>query len=411
MTGGSDESAAILERLAELDCQAPQLAAKIADKTLARKLKKVGYALGRRIDVWQEVVRLGVPQPVDSVTPEVDPQKLALCLAEIDSLTGDSPEGRQWREYLLVDALKQAANRRPSWDDRATRQTAQQVLARLTQTPLSPQQQKFVTTGPVAALRAELRRWAAEPVGAAAVLRDIESYERTSLPSDAHRLALDYQNLTLSPIEGRRQLADRVDLHYRNANLRIAVTEELINKLIPERKIEYADVDETVLGYPVRGESVMRTEVAVRMLPDPQRVRMALEVKGAISADTTADAGPAQFHNDSESYYVARKPLEIDMNGVSVWPVEVGVENQTQLRGVSTPLDAHSAARGGGPLGGQVAIGAEPIGGRRGGQAEDRRPGPRARRRRGPPALDRVRGPHEPAGVRSVERACRWIRR
>ena len=340
VTGGSDESVTILERLAELDCQAPQLAAKITDRTLARKLKKVGYALGRRIDVWQEVVRLGVPQPVDSVMPEVDPQKLALCLAEIDSLIGDSPEGRQWREYLLVDALKQAANRRPSWDDRATRQTAQQVLARLTQTPLSPQQQKFVTTGPVAALRAELRRWAAEPVGAAAVLRDIESYEQTALPSDAHRLALDYQNLALSPIEGRRQLADRVDLHYRNANLRIAVTEELINKLIPEREIEYADVDETVLGYPVRGESAMRTEVAVRMLPDPERVRMALEVRGAISADTTADAGPAQFHNNSESYYVARKPLEIDMNGVSVWPVEVGVENQTRLSGVSTPLDA-----------------------------------------------------------------------
>ena len=159
------------------------------------------------------------------------------------------------------------------------------------------------------------------------------------MPSDAHRLALDYQNLTLSPIEGRRQLADRVDLHYRNANLRIAVTEELINKLIPERKVEYADVDDTVLGYPVRGESAMRTEVAVRMLPDPQRVRMALEVRGAISADTTADAGPAQFHNNSQSYYVARKPLEIDMNGVSVWPVEVGVENQTQLNGVSTPLD------------------------------------------------------------------------
>ena len=75
------------------------------------------------------------------------------------------------------------------------------------------------------------------------------------------------------------------------------------------------------------------------MLPDPQRVRMALEVTGAISADTTADAGPAQFHNDSQSYYVARKPLEIDMKGVSVWPVEVGVENQSQLSGVSTPLD------------------------------------------------------------------------
>lgn len=339
VTSGSDESVAILERLAELDCQASPLAAKIADKTLARKLKKIGYALGRRIDVWQEIVRLGVPQPIDSVTPEVEPQKLALCLAQVDSLVGNSPEGRQWRDYLLLDALTQTSRQRPSWDDRVSRETARQVLARLTQTPLTPTQQKFVTAGPVAALREELRRWAVEPIGASALLHDIESYERSALPSDAHRLAVDYQSLALSPVASRRQLADRVDLHYRNANLRIAVTEELINKLIPERPVEYADVDDTVMGYPVRGESAIRTEVAVRMLPDPARVRMALEVRGAIGAATTVDAGPAQFRNRSESYYVARKPLEIDMTGVSVWPVEVGVENQTRLSGVSTPLD------------------------------------------------------------------------
>ena len=59
VTAGSDQSAAILERLADLDCQTPQLAEKIADQTLARRLKKLGFALGRRIDVWQEVVRLG----------------------------------------------------------------------------------------------------------------------------------------------------------------------------------------------------------------------------------------------------------------------------------------------------------------------------------------------------------------
>jgi hypothetical protein len=340
VAGGSDQSGAILERLAELDCQAPQLATTIADKALAKKLKKTAYALGRRIDVWQEVVRLGVPQPVHDTAPELDPHKLALCLAEVDSLTANSPEGQAWRQYLLVDALKESAKRQPSYDDRATRQIAQQVLARLTQSPMTAHQQKFVASGPVAALRGELRHWAAEPIGAAAVLRDIETYERTSLPSDAHRLAMDYQSLALAPIEGRRQMAERVDLHYRNANVRIALTEEFLNRLIPERNLEYALVDDTVLGYPVRGESLMTTDMAVRMQPDPQHVRMVLEVKGEISAATTASAGPARLHNDSESSYVARKPLEIDMAGISVWPVEVGVNNQTRLNGVSTPLDA-----------------------------------------------------------------------
>ena len=94
----------------------------------------------------------------------------------------------------------------------------------------------------MAVLREELRRWAAEPVGATALLRDIETYERSGLPSDARRLALDFQHLAISPIEGRRRLADRVDWHYRNANCRIAVTEELLNKLIPARNLEYAPV-------------------------------------------------------------------------------------------------------------------------------------------------------------------------
>ena len=119
-----------------------------------------------------------------------------------------------------------------------TRQLAQQVLIRLSQTPMTSRQQTFVASEQVVAFRNELRRWAAEPIGAASVLHDIETYERTGLPSDARRLAADSQNLGVSPIEVRRQLADRVDLHYRNANVRIAVTEELINKLIPERNLE-----------------------------------------------------------------------------------------------------------------------------------------------------------------------------
>jgi hypothetical protein len=339
IAGGSGESAAIFKRLTDLNRQATKLAANISDATLARRLRKTGFALGRRLDVWQEVVRLGAPQSAVSVTPEVDPQKLSLCLAKIDSLTGGSAEGQAWRNYLLVDALKESLQRQPSLRDEMARRIAQETMARLTETPLTSHQQEFVSSEPVAALRGELRRWAAEPVGAAVVLRDIETYERTGMPSDAHRLALDYENLNISPIESRRQLGDRVDIHYRNANCRIAVTEELMNKLIPERSLEYGKVDDTVLGRPVWGESLTATDVAVRMLPDTSHARMALEVRGEVSALTTADAGPARFHSDSQSYYIARKPLEVDMNGISLWPVEVAVSHDSQLRGVETPLD------------------------------------------------------------------------
>jgi hypothetical protein len=336
---GSDEAVSSLERLAELESQARLLTKTISNLNVSQKLARTGYALGRRIDVWQEVVQLGSPRVKDATSPDVDPVKLSLCLADVDTLTAKSAQGQAWREYLMLDALKEASRRSPSWEDRATQQLAQQALARISQTPLNANQRKFVSSGPVAALHDELRRWAAEPVGASAVLQHIETFERTCLPSDSEQLARDCQNLAVSSMEGRRHLADRVDLHYRNANLRIAVTEELINKLLPTRDLEYSNVDDTVLGRPVWGESIMATEMAVMMSPDPQRVRMVLEVRGEITSATTAEAGPVQLQNDSASWYVARKPLEIDMKGVSVWPVEVGVENSTELTGISTPLD------------------------------------------------------------------------
>ena len=72
----------------------------------------------------------------------------------------------------------------------------------MTQIPLTPEQQRFVSSPPVAALRLELWRWAARPIGVAELLRDIERYERTRLPSDARRLAVDCQDLSASPVRG-----------------------------------------------------------------------------------------------------------------------------------------------------------------------------------------------------------------
>ena len=201
---GSAETSKLLDELEALNVQAPELAKKCPDQAASRRLLKTNFALGRRLDVWREVVELSDSQPAEKTLPEVDPRKLAECLATIDAMTGDSPEGAAWRKYLLVDALKESASREQSPEDRQARQAAQQALARLTQTPLTSHQQKFVASGPVAALRAELRRWAAEPIGVTTVLRDIERYERTGLPSDARRLALDCQHLDVSSVEARR---------------------------------------------------------------------------------------------------------------------------------------------------------------------------------------------------------------
>jgi hypothetical protein len=54
---------------------------------------------------------------------------------------------------------------------------------------------------------------------------------------------------------------------------------------------------------------------------------------------TTTEAGPATFHNNSESTYSARKEVELTMHGIQMAPAAVDVDNQIELQGLETNFD------------------------------------------------------------------------
>ena len=307
IVGDSDEAQAIIRRLNNLATSGHSMAGSVSDRSLARNLRRAAYALQRRIDVWVKITQLGTRDLNDTIPIVLDAKKLARCLAKLESITGDSDEGDAWRKYLLIGPLKENLALGISPDEAKLRENARRLLIRLSKSRMTAEQYQFVTSDPVAELRHELKSWAAEPISFADLLRDIERYEQTGLPSRARRLAMDCQSLSVSPLKTHRNLAAIVDFHYRNANFRVAVTEELLNDLIPEQKLEYAPVRDTVLDRPTRGKSLTATEAAVRMRPDPKRVSLTLEVTGEIQSYTTTDAGIAKFHNNSKSYYIAKK--------------------------------------------------------------------------------------------------------
>jgi hypothetical protein len=337
----SGQAKLILDRLADLRVDALHIADSTTDLALTRKLRQASYAIERRLEVWRKVEQLGSSALVKADKPKVDPRRMSMCLAEIDGLIKTSAEGQQWRKYLLVDALKELSSQRTESESEAEqkRKITQEVLVRLTQTPMSAKQRQFIASRPMAEFCDELRHWAADPLTSADVLRDIERYEQTRLPSDAQKLGEDLQSLAQSSDPQRQELARSVETHYRNANLRASFTEDLLNRLIPAQKTEYAAVSDTVMGLPVRGQSRTSTDVALRLIPDPNRVRMALEVTGEVAAMTSSTSGPATFYNDSDSLYAARKPFEIDQKGIKLLPSEVDVKHQTRLRDVATDFD------------------------------------------------------------------------
>jgi len=330
---------AAVHRLGDLCQEAYGIGRLLPDETALARLRATHHALARRLAVWEAVLAAGGPWTRIESPRQCDPKRLLACVARIRSLTRDSETGRQWQSYLGLDALERLAARRAHDDAGEHRRLARRILQRLIRPGMDDRQRAFVEQGPVAELRAELQVWADPPIELAVLLDRLEAYESSRLPSEARPLAEAVTGLVLSPRPELQEVGRRLEKHYRNANVRIAVAEALLDQLMPDREPDYHLVDEKVLGRPVRGQSVTYTEVGVRMIPDPSRLRLALEIRGRVSALTSSTSGPATFYNDSQSTYLALKEMELGTFGLRTRPVQVAVDNEIRLRAVHTSLD------------------------------------------------------------------------
>ncbi len=295
-----------------------------ADPALQPQLARARYALTRWLDVWDAAVELD-PLPLDVRSGATSAAKVRACLDDFEAIARRNPAGRVWREYLKLDELRGALADDASEVER--RQAARAVLDRLTSPKLSPAQREFVKRGSLAALRDALRSWAVEPVAVGQVLAHLEQFEYSGLGSDAQMVAEDYRNLAWSPAEEAKSLGQHLDTHFRNANLRVAVSGELANRLVPQPERIDAPVRDTVVNVPVRGYSSTFTKLSVLFVPDNKRIRIGLEAHGVVDANTISDAGPATFRNRGQSTFLVRKLFVLGPRGLHVWPAIAEAEN------------------------------------------------------------------------------------
>jgi len=337
---GSEAAYDTLLELDNLVLDADRLVDRIDDRDLAYRLCRTRYALMRRLDVWKPAMVVGGVNFGTVSPPKSDAKRLIAAIDEVNALTGDSLAGDQWRKYLLLDALSGAATDKDI-DLHETNAIARRMLSRLGADRLSEDQVGFLNTAPMKSLRAEVRRLVASPVDTRQLLRSIECFESFGLPSDARKIAESCMSLAAVPSasDGQRQLAARLEENYRNANFRIAFTAELLNMLLPEHGPEENYACDWILGNRVCGWRRTTADLSVRMIPDPNSVRMNLEVLGQIAASTKSKNWPATFFNSSSSQYIASKAIEFDTNGLHVLPTKVTTDNDTHLRKVQTAFD------------------------------------------------------------------------
>jgi hypothetical protein len=304
-------------------------------------LLQAQHALVRRLDVWDLVLaarQATVPQ-TEAVTQD-DPDRLARCVAEVASLTDDGSEiGAAWRQYLLLSTLQTLAEPTAQAAPDVRRTVARRVRQRLNQSDLTWDQRRFVEQDPLTALDQQLRFWAAEPIDLRLVLADLERFESTAAPHDSRRVAEAHEALANSPQGEHQALAHSIDAHYRNANFRIAVSGQLINQLIPQPELRKEPVRETIAGADVRGRHQISTQLFVRLVPDPRRIRLGFEARGTIRSRTASSSGPATFFSSGRTAYSARKLIQIGPQGTRVWPAVASADAHTQLLDVETSFD------------------------------------------------------------------------
>ena len=200
-------------------------------------------------------------------------------------------------------------------------------------------QRRVLEDKTLTALADQLRLWANEGVDLHDVLTNVEQYESTGLPSDARNVATALRRMKCSAQEQDRQMAQKLDEHYRNANIRIAMTNDFLNRLAPSQPVANGVVNDTILGAWVNGSSKTNSKLSVKFIPDPKRLHFWIDTEGTVDSSTLSGSGSATFSHDGTSNFLVHKAVILDEHGLGIAKAVAETSGYTQLTGVHTEYD------------------------------------------------------------------------
>ena len=212
-------------------------------------------------------------------------------------------------------------------------------IQRKLEKPFDREQAQFLARSPLGNWKNELNNWnenTAEPIE---LLTVVANYESSRSFSDSAALSDVAFRLSVSPSKEYRVLGSVAQEIYGGPNIKIFVSEVLINHFLPVRAAEFERFHDVVVGRPVVGSRQTDTWIKLALEPSPDKLSMSLQVNGTVSATGNTKAAGTKLVSDTYANYKAVKRLEWTERGITVFPTAVGVSNKTYLRSVKTGLD------------------------------------------------------------------------
>ncbi len=312
------------------------------DASLSSEVARLSYSIERRFAVWNAVtacVGHGKTRLIAVRKHEVDPVHLRECLAKVELAIQKTGDVDSWNRYLMIDALKQlAANDITGKQDQVD--LVRQFLGRVTDLRVSEGQRAFLSSSEVHKLADQVHPLSIGPVDYRKLIEDIETLESDPVHRCSKTLADSMQSLRFSEHPEQAAVANAIGLHYRNANLRLAVSEEFINRMMPKHSVIEKPVRQSILGADTRGASQIVTKLHVDFIKDPSALKLELNLDGDINSKTKSSRHGATFYNSSIANVNAVRELTISTQGMSINGRPATVESRDSLRNFSTDWDS-----------------------------------------------------------------------
>ncbi|QDS87937.1 hypothetical protein EC9_21200 [Rosistilla ulvae] len=307
---------------------------------LERQRSWVGaaYAVERRADVWHAVwnnlhaAAVGARQE----RPQAKSNVLEL-VAELREQVSQTRDTADWQTFLMLDEIEAASLGNTT--DAQRRLIAQRYLSRVEYTELSEAQSEWLHKSACKELGETIRSWAHGPVDYVALLDQIEIQETDTLDRDGGRVAATMQTLRFASNQSAYAIAESINRHYRNANLRVSVSAAMLNRMLPEIPSKTEPIRDRVLGASVLGTSRATAELNIRLEPSPNAWQIRLASQGKIDTQTWSKQGPAELKHVGNANFDAGTLIRVDRGGVDVSQPDVKVDADNQLRRLRTQYD------------------------------------------------------------------------
>ena len=174
----------------------------------------------------------------------------------------------------------------------------------------------------------------------AQLLHSLERFESTLSPTDAAVATATTAAIDASPQGVCRNVAKAVREHYLSANVRIAVHQQFLDKLLPAATVNTGPVDDVVLGRNVRGTRTVERTTTVRFTPDSDEICISLEVHGDVDSRTVTEAGPVSLTARAASSFTVSKPIKVCSAGLLFGDATGVASNRSQLDAIQTSFDS-----------------------------------------------------------------------